>query len=210
MLSLHSIIYVKRYVVNVMLVTELKRSEVSRIANDMSENLIKFPLFMFFCMDMTKRQSFIKDYFAYHLPKWVKNSKVFATENFDAVAVLSDPLTFEYKYKGINAPLMKKYKFSSTVFIHRENTEQICDILLPYTKPSRVMTIYSGPTIDFEKIEALVDEIIEYSKNENITLVFETFSRRYVSGMEYKGFVTAYRKQFLNTQFVETVMTYNM
>ena len=66
------------------------------------------------------------------------------------------------------------------------------------------------PEIDFEKIEALVDEIIEYSKNENITLVFETFSRRYVLGMEYKGFVTAYRKQFLNTQFVETVMTYNM
>ena len=74
----------------------------------------------------------------------------------------------------------------------------------------RVMTIYSGPTIDFEKIEALVDEIIEYSKNENITLVFETFSRRYLPGMEYKGFVTANRKQFMNTQFVETVMTYNM
>lgn len=196
--------------VNVMLVTELKRSEVSRIANDMSENLIKFPLFMFFCMDMTKRQSFIKDYFSYHLPKWVKNSKVFATDNFDAIVVLSDPLSFEYKYKGVNAPLMKKYKFSSTVFIHRENTEQICDILLPYTKPSRVITIYSGAQVGFERIESVIDEVIEYSNAENVTLVFETFSRRYLPGMEYKGFVTAYRKQFMNTQFVETVMTYNM
>lgn len=193
-----------------MLVNELKRSKVSQIANNMSENLIKFPLFMFFCVDVTKRQGFIKDYFSYHLPKWVKNDMVFATDNFDTVAVLSDPLSFEYKYKGINAPLMKKYKFSSTVFMHRENIEQICDILLPYTKPSRVITIYSGAQVGFDRIESLVDEIIEYSNKENITLVFDTFSRRYLPGMEYKGFVTAYRKQFLNTQFVETVMTYNM
>ena len=79
MLCLHSIIYVKIYVVNVMLVTELKRSEVSRIANDMSENLIKFPLFMFFCMDMTKRQSFIKDYFAYHLLAWLRAKLLYPT-----------------------------------------------------------------------------------------------------------------------------------
>lgn len=194
----------------VMLLSELKRNSISSIANDMSEKLIKFPLFMFFCTDIEKRQGFIKDYFLYHLPKWLKQDVVFATENFDTIAILSNPLEYEYKYKGVNAHYMKKYRFSSTVFMHRENMEQICDILLPYSKPSMVLTIYSSPEIGFDRIEGLIDEIVEYANQENMTLVFDTFSRRYLPGMEYKGFVTAYRKQFLNTQFVESVLIYNM
>ena len=193
-----------------MLVEKLKRKEVSSIAENMSSRLIKFPLFMYFCSDIHKRESFIKDYFSFYLPKWIKDDTVFSNEDFSAIAVLTDPLEFEYKFKGVNAHCMKQYRCSSTVFMQRENLEQICDILLPYSKPSRVLTIYAGVEMSFERIEELIDEILQYANEENMTVVFDTFSRRYLAGMEYKGFVTAYRKQFLNTQFVESVLTYNM
>lgn len=186
------------------------KSIVKNTAEKLSNKLIKQPLFMYFCQDLNKRQKFIRDYFLYHIPIWQKNDTILTNDKTDLLITLVDPANFEFKYKGLNQFKMTKYAFSSYVFMHRENLENICDIILPYRKPARVMTIYNNPELDFEEAQKLIDEAIKMADEKDVTLVYETFSRKYIGYMEHCGFVVAYQKQYLSTQFVETVMTYNM
>lgn len=165
---------------------------------------------MFFCNNISKREGFIKDYFSYYLPKWVKEDVLFSNEKGSALVTLTDPKNFEYKYKGINAYKMKKHSYSSTVFVHRENLETICEILLPDSRNSLVMTIYTGPLATVREVLDTVKEAMDYALQNNAILAYDTFSRRYLAPLESQGFTTAYNKQFLNTRFAETVMLYNM
>ena len=72
------------------------------------------------------------------------------------------------------------------------------------------MTVYSDPNGDFEVVKELVDEAVEFAKKKDITLVYDTFSKRYINYMLSKDFVVAYSKPFMETKFMETVMTYNI
>lgn len=76
----------------------------------------------------------------YYIPRLADDEIVFVDKLATAMVTLVDPQDFEYKFKGLSGQRMKKYSFSSKIFVHRENLENICEILLSYVKPARVMT----------------------------------------------------------------------
>ena len=78
---------------------------------------------MFFCSDINKRKSFIYDYMMYYLPRFVDEEAVFIDKHATAVVTLVDPNDFEYKFKGLSGQKLKKYSFSSKVFLHKENRQ---------------------------------------------------------------------------------------
>lgn len=193
-----------------MYISNIDNKTLKEISERFSERFVKDPLFMFLCSDINKRKAFIYDYMMYYLPRFIDKEYVFIDKHATAVATLVDPTDFEYKFKGISGQRLKKYSFSSKVFVHKENLEEICDTVLPGNKQAMVLTLYSAPNGKFESLQGLIDEAIEFANKEDITLIYDTFSRKYINYMQSKDFVVAYSKPFMDTQFIETVMTYNV
>lgn len=193
-----------------MYINSIDKKTLREISERFGERFVKDPLFMFFCSDINKRKAFIYDYMMYYLPRFVDEETVFIDKHATAVVTLVDPKDFEYKFKGLSGHKLKKYSFSSKVFLHKENLEDICDTLLPGNKQAMVLTVYSDQNGKFDSLQELIAEAVDFADRENITLVYDTFSRKYIDYMQSKDFVVAYSKPFMDTQFIETVMTYNV
>lgn len=193
-----------------MYINSIDKKTLREISERFGERFIKDPLFMFFCSDINKRKSFIYDYMMYYLPHFVDEETVFIDKHATAVVTLVDPNDFEYKFKGLSGQKLKKYSFSSKVFLHKENLEEICETVLPGNKQAMVLTVYSDPNGKFDSLRELIAEAVDFADRENITLIYDTFSRKYIEYMQSKDFVVAYSKPFMDTQFIETVMTYNV
>lgn len=193
-----------------MYINGIDKKTLREISERFGERFIKDPLFMFFCSDINKRKAFIYDYMMYYLPRFVDEETVFIDKNATAVVTLVDPNDFEYKFKGLSGQKLKKYSFSSKVFLHKENLEEICETVLPGNKQAMVLTVYSDPNGKFDSLRELIAEAVDFADRENITLIYDTFSRKYIDYMQSKDFVVAYSKPFMDTQFIETVMTYNV
>lgn len=193
-----------------MYINGIDKKTLREISERFGERFIKDPLFMFFCSDINKRKAFIYDYMMYYLPRFVDEETVFIDKHATAVVTLVDPNDFEYKFKGLSGQKLKKYSFSSKVFLHKENLEEICETVLPGNKQAMVLTVYSDPSGKFDSLRELIAEAVDFANRENITLIYDTFSRKYIEYMQSKDFVVAYSKPFMDTQFIETVMTYNV
>mgnify|MGYP004469719361 FL=1 len=193
-----------------MYINGIDKKTLREISERFGERFIKDPLFMFFCSDINKRKAFIYDYMMYYLPRFVDEETVFIDKHATAVVTLVDPNNFEYKFKGLSGQKLKKYSFSSKVFLHKENLEEICETVLPGNKQAMVLTVYSDPNGKFDSLRELIAEAVDFADREDITLVYDTFSRKYIDYMQSKDFVVAYSKPFMDTQFIETVMTYNV
>lgn len=193
-----------------MYINGIDKKTLREISERFGERFIKDPLFMFFCSDINKRKAFIYDYMMYYLPRFVDEETVFIDKHATAVVTLVDPNDFEYKFKGLSGQKLKKYSFSSKVFLHKENLEEICETVLPGNKQAMVLTVYSDPNGKFDSLRELIAEAVDFADRENITLIYDTFSRKYIDYMQSKDFVVAYSKPFMDTQFIETVMTYNV
>lgn len=193
-----------------MYINDIDKKTLKSISERFGKRFIKDPLFMFFCDDINKRSGFIYDYMMYYLPRLVDDEYVFIDRHATAVATLVDPVDFEYKFKGASGQRLKKYSFSSKVFVHKENLEGICETVLPGNKQAMVLTLYSNPNDNFDALKQLIDEALEFADREDIAIIYDTFSKRYVDYMLSKGFTVAYCKPFLDTQFIETAMTYNV
>ncbi len=193
-----------------MYINSIDKKTLREISERFGERFIKDPLFMFFCSDINKRKAFIYDYMMYYLPRFVDEETVFIDKHATAVVTLVDPNNFEYKFKGLSGQKLKKYSFSSKVFLHKENLEEICETVLPGNKQAMVLTVYSDPNGKFDSLQELIAEAVDFADREDITLVYDTFSRKYIDYMQSKDFVVAYSKPFMDTQFTETVMTYNV
>lgn len=193
-----------------MYINSIDKKTLREISERFGERFVKDPLFMFFCSDINKRKAFIYDYMMYYLPRFVDEETVFIDKHATAVVTLVDPKDFEYKFKGLSGYKLKKYSFSSKVFLHKENLEDICDTLLPGNKQALVLTVYSDPNGKSDSLQELIAEAVDFADREDITLVYDTFSRKYIDYMQSKDFVVAYSKPFMDTQFTETVMTYNV
>lgn len=193
-----------------MYINDIDKKTLKSISERFGKRFIKDPLFMFFCDDINKRSGFIYDYMMYYLPRLVDDEYVFIDRHATAVATLVDPVDFEYKFKGASGQRLKKYSFSSKVFVHKENLEGICETVLPGNKQAMVLTLYSNPNDNFDALKQLIDETLEFADREDIAIIYDTFSKRYVDYMLSKGFTVAYCKPFLDTQFIETAMTYNV
>lgn len=193
-----------------MYINGIDKKTLREISERFGERFIKDPLFMFFCSDINKRKAFIYDYMMYYLPRFVDEETVFIDKHATAVVTLVDPNDFEYKFKGLSGQKLKKYSFSSKVFLHKENLEEICETVLPGNKQAMVLTVYSDPNGKFDSLRELIAEAVDFADREDITLVYDTFSRKYIDYMQSKDFVVAYSKPFMDTQFIETVMIYNV
>ncbi len=193
-----------------MYINGIDKKTLREISERFGERFIKDPLFMFFCSDINKRKAFIYDYMMYYLPRFVDEETVFIDKHATAVVTLVDPNDFEYKFKGLSGQKLKKYSFSSKVFLHKENLEEICETVLPGNKQAMVLTVYSDPNGKFDSLRELIAEAVDFADREDITLIYDTFSRKYIDYMQSKDFVVAYSKPFMDTQFIETVMTYNV
>lgn len=193
-----------------MYINSIDKKTLREISERFGERFIKDPLFMFFCSEINKRKAFIYDYMMYYLPRFVDEETVFIDKHATAVVTLVDPNDFEYKFKGLSGQKLKKYSFSSKVFLHKENLEEICETVLPGNKQAMVLTVYSDPNGKFDSLHELIAEAVDFADREDITLIYDTFSRKYIDYMQSKDFVVAYSKPFMDTQFIETVMTYNV
>lgn len=193
-----------------MVLNKASSRDIKEINQALAPNLIKDPLFMFFSQNINKRADFIDAYLNYYIYEWSRYDTLLCDEGKQCLISLVDPDTFAYKYKGKGAIKMRSFKDSSTVFVHRENVASIVEILIPPTRESRVMTIYGNCDKNLNDIVKLIDEAMEMAKNEKFILIYETFSKKLINLMLSKGFSIASQKQFLNTQFIETVMTFNV
>lgn len=193
-----------------MKVSKMTSQKAEEIKTSLSPQLMGHPLFMFYCPVKSKRENFIDSFLDYYLYSWTKYGECYMTSNRKAVASLVSIGAFEYKFSGKNALKLKLDKNSYRIMLHRETVESITDVVVPQRQDTRVLTIYASPEQSIREIRELVEEIMEHAKEKGFALVYETFSKKLIEFMTLEGFEISYQKQFLGTQFVQTVMVYNV
>lgn len=186
------------------------KPNISLLPGEWARFFIKDPLFMFLCPIKAKRAEFIEKYFRYYLEKWSREGALIDKGSKNIAAVLTNPEDFVYKFPGKNGLSLKMNRFSPNILNHMEVVQNIIDIVVPAQLNKRLLTIYAAPEVDEQSIDRIIDFCKQKAKEENFVLVYETFSKRFVKKFEEKGFETGYSRQFLNTQFFQTVMTYNI
>ncbi len=172
--------------------------------------LLTHPHFMYYCINKSERSEFINDFLNFYLYSWAEQGQLFSSTNVKIIASLVDINSFEYKFHGKNAFKLKHNKNASKIFIHRESVENITKILVPPTIEARILTLYCFAAIDVDELKTLIAEIKSVAEKEGFAVVYETFSRKLIEFMESMGFETAYQRPFLDTQFMQTLMVYNI
>ncbi len=183
---------------------------ISSLPGENARIFIKDPLFMFMCPIKSKRAEFIEKYFKYYLEKWSVTGELINTGSKNVVAVLRNPDNFVYKFPGKHGLSLRMNKYSYNILNHMEVVQNIINIVVPEQFGKRLLTIYSTPDVSEKEIEDIIKICKDRAEKENFVLVYETFSKRFINTFESEGFETGYSRQFLNTQFFETVMTYNI
>lgn len=189
---------------------ESKQLNVASLAGDYARLYIKDPLFMFFCPDKSKRSDFIEKYFLYYIDKWNAAGEFIPSNSKSITATLRDPDDFQFKFSGKRSFALKYNKFSYNVLNHMEIVQNIINIVVPEQMKKKVLTIYSAPEVSAEDVTKIIEICKSKAEKENFVLVYETFSKRFLELFEKSGFETGYSRQFMNTQFFQTVMTYNI
>lgn len=193
-----------------MKIEKLNKNNFERIKELLAPQLISHPHFMFYCISKAKRPAFINDFLNYHLYRWSEQGQLYSSPNVKFLATLVNINSFEYKFHGKNALKLRLNENASRVFVHRENAENITRILVPPNIEARVLTLYGSPSSDPDDLKALIAEIKAAAEKDGFAVVYETFSRRLIECMESLGFETAYQRPFLDTQFIQTLMIYNV
>lgn len=192
-----------------MIINKIEKQEVTELAAKLSTKLCKDPMFMYLCPVISDRQQFINVFFNYYLYEWADCDTLLCNDDKTALVTLINPRTFEYRFKGKGAHALKKQKTSHFIFDHRETVRGIVHIVAPGTMNPRVLTVYANTDTDLAAVSALVDEAVQIANENNLTLVYESFSQRLIELMERKGFSIAYQRRYGDTQFIQTLMTYS-
>lgn len=187
-----------------------KKLNSAALAGKFAKSFIKEPLFMFFCPLKAKREDFIEKYFAYYLYKWQDKNALMLSESQNIIAVLENPNDFKFRFSGKKSFPLIRNRFSFNIFNHQEIVQDIINIVVPEHMEKRLLTLYASPEVTVKELDEIISASMKKAKDEGFVLVYETFSKRFISTFEEKGFETGYARQFLNTQFFQTVMTYNI
>lgn len=192
------------------LVLEKKRknNQVKRLAEQMAEMLITDPVFMLYCPEKSKRLKFIKAYFKYYIPIWIQQEKVLVDESRSVMLVMLDKSDLQASFFSKKPLSMRLGRNSQNIFMHREIINGISEIILPETMDCLCISVFGKPQTSLNSIAQLTAEAKEYAAQKNCALIYETFSKKLIPAMEGCGFSIAYQKQFLNTQFLQTVMVF--
>lgn len=181
---------------------------IKAFSRDYSRIFVKDPLFMFFCPQKSNRSRFIEKYFLYNLPKWEQNGELININSKNVVGTLIDADNFENKVSAIKS--LRYGKYSSNIESHMDVVENIVNIVVPLQMKKRLLNIFAGPEVTADEINKIIEICKKKADEENFVLIYETFSRRFIPLFEENGFETGYGRQYLNTQFFQTVMTYNI
>lgn len=174
----------------------------------MTDELTKHPLFMYLCPDLKRRPEFIRRYFAYHLPRWIKHGEVLISQSGETVVALLDRNNFEFRFVGRHALKLRLDKNNTRVLMHRHTVRDISNIMIPEYMDVRVMTLFGNLNKNPHEIIDLVNEAKKKAKEENFVLIYETLSKRMIPCMEELDFQRGYQRKFLNTQYIQTMMVY--
>ena len=175
-----------------------------------SPQLMSHPHFMFYCPAKSKRADFINDFLSYHLFNWTDKGQLYVSPNVKIIASLVNKKEFEYKFSGKNSFKLKHNANVSRIIVQRKNVDHITRIIVPVAIDAKVLTLYGSAGGAEDDLKSLVSEIMSTAKDEGFAVVYETFSRRLIEFMESMGFEIAYQKPFLGTQFLQTLMIYNV
>lgn len=192
-----------------MLLQNVNKETNLALCEKLTEKLIKYPMFMHFCPSLDDREKFVKAFLNYYIYEWSEFDILLTDKEQTVLATMIDPHTYEYKFKGKGARAMKKTKCSKAIFAHRETVKGIVHIVAPGFMNPMVLNIYATPESNIEAVNEVVDEAIKITKENGYTLVYETFSQKLITFMQKKGFDVSYQKQYSDTRFVQTLMTYS-
>lgn len=165
---------------------------------------------MFYCPQKPLRENFISQYLDYYLYSWAKYGELYVSDDMQTAASLVSVGAFEYKFSGKNAMKIKHNKNSVRIFMHREVVGGIAEVVVPDNIEARVLTLYSTHGEQLNDMGALIEELKAHAEERGFAIVYETFSKRLIPFMQQEGFEIAYQKQFMDTQFIQTAMTYNI
>lgn len=182
---------------------------IKDICRNLSSKLLTHPLFMYYCPEKAVRRDFINAYFNYFLHDWVKNEIVLTNEENTVLVSLVNPKNYKYTFSGKGAGAMKQYKLVSNVFELQSEISEIYDVVVPQSREGRVMTVFANVGTEFNEIQELVKEAMDIAKEQNIVLLYDTFSMRLQPFMKKNGFKLVYNKNFLSTNFLHSAMVYN-
>lgn len=188
----------------------IDNNTIRLLKRNLAPQLMTNPHFMFYCPNKNKRAKFIEDFLNYYLHHWSKQGTAFVSPKKLALASLTDINGFSYKFSSSGSLNLKLNRGSKRIFAHRETIEDITNVLIPMGIPSKIMLLHCCPVDDGGEIGLLVEEIKNLADAEGFAVSFETFSKTIASYMESLGFEIGYQRQFLDTQFIQTVMTYNV
>lgn len=183
---------------------------VASLKENLKQSCIKEPLFMMLCPNAEKREAFMEKYFNYYLERWAKNGDLLYSASHKTAVTLIDPADFKYGFSGPHSYSLKLSSCSGNVLVHQEEVERITDVIIPNSMPRKILTIYGDPKANLNEIIALVEKCREKAVEEEFVLVYETLSKKLIPLFEQKEFETAYSKLFLDSQFWQTIMIYNI
>lgn len=183
---------------------------MDKLALRLTRTALSHPLMMYYCPNKEKRSRYIRAYFRYHLPKWAKADSAIVSEDGHVVATLVDRNSFAYSFSGKYALQLFLAGDIRRLRLHRRVTHNIVNVMVPLTMPVRVMTLFGDSRTEQDALLEVVRAAQARARQEGFVLVYETFSRRLLSEMEALGFSAGYQRNFVNTQFVQTLMTYNI
>lgn len=190
--------------------SKLRKRDTKALEEYLKTALISHPLFMYYCPDRTQRTKYIDAYLDYHLPKWSKTGSVLIGPEKRSAASLIAKEDFEFIISGSRAFPLLLSGATNRIRLHRKVTRNIVSVLVPSGMPVKVLTLFGDSTKDKDDMMALVKQAAQQAKEENFVIVYETFSRRLILDMEKLGFETGYQRNFMDTRFIQTLMTFNI
>lgn len=181
------------------------KKEQAPLVEFLSASLLSHPLMMYYCPDRSKREKFITRYMEHNLPHWIEEGTVLVSDSAHAVGVLLPKNAPEYRPMPIWAG-----ERARRILSHRNVTHNIVGVMIPREKPVQVLTLFGNATAQKQELLQLVSEAQDLADEKQFVLVYDTFSRRLVGELETRGFSTGYQRNFLDTHFIQTLMTYNI
>lgn len=190
--------------------SQWNKKEQAPLIEFLSASLLSHPLMMYYCPDREKREKFITRYMERYLPRWVQTGTVLVSDPAHAVGVLLPKNAAEYLSPAKTALSMLPGSKVQRIQTHRNVTRNIVGVMIPREKPVRVLTLFGNATAQKQELLQLVSEAQDLADEKQFVLVYDTFSRRLVDALENQGFSTGYQRNFLDTHFIQTLMTYNI
>ena len=186
------------------------KKEQAPLVEFLGVSLLSHPLMMYYCPDRDKREKFITCYMERYLPRWIQTGTVLVSDPNHAVGVLLPKDAPEYRSPSKTALSMLPGGKIQRIQAHRSVTRNIVGVMIPREKPVQVPTPFGNATAQKQELLQLVSEAQDLADEKQFVLVYDTFSRRLVDMLENQGFSTGYQRNFLDTHFIQTLMTYNI